>query len=473
MIGEQPQGDEPKNATKLQQLQNSLHAKAKREPSFRFWSLYDKVYRADVLLEAWSRCRGNDGAPGVDGQKFADIEAYGVERWLGEVAEELRTKQYAPRPIRRVYIPKENGEQRPLGIPTIKDRVVQTALLLILEPIFEADLPEEQYAYRAGRSALDAVQQVHRLVERGHREVVDADLSSYFDSIPHAELMQCVARRISDKAVLHLVKLFLVVPVEETDSRDRVQRTTKNKDTKRGTPQGAPLSPLLANLYMRRVVLGWKQTGNEQRFQSRIVSYADDFVILCRRGAEQALAALRNMLQRIKLTLNETKTRICRLGSLRSQLPAESFDFLGYTFGRRHSRRTGGAYWDAHPSRRKVQRVCRAVTDLVRRLPPFVEPSVMIQRVNRLLRGWANYFSYGTTSPAYRAVHEHVIHRVRLWLQRKFDVRGRGCGRFPDTYLEKTLGLENLMRRRSNFSWAKARTPDPRAGCGKPARPVR
>lgn len=202
---------------------------------------------------------------GVDEQTFADIEAYGVERWLGEVAEELRTKRYEPRPIRRVYIPKENGEQRPLGIPTIRDRVVQTALLLVVEPIFEADLPEEQYAYREGRSALGAVQQVHQLVERGYREVVDADLSSYFDTIPHAELMQCVARRVSDKAVLHLVKLWLVAPVEEKDRRGRVKRTTTNKDTKRGTPQGSPVSPWLANLYLRRFVLGWKKFGYDQR----------------------------------------------------------------------------------------------------------------------------------------------------------------------------------------------------------------
>jgi group II intron reverse transcriptase/maturase len=458
-------GDEPNNSTPLQRLRAALQAKAKSAPKFRFYSLYDKVYRLDVLQAAWERCRANGGAPGVDGQTFSDIEAYGVEKWLGELAEELQAKRYEPHAVRRVWIPKPDGKQRPLGIPTIRDRVVQTAVLLVVEPIFEADLQEEQYAYREGRSALEAVQAVHGYLEQGYREVVDADLSGYFDSIPHAELMQCVARRISDKAVLHLVKQWLVAPVEETDKRGRAHRTTRNKDEHRGTPQGAPISPLLANLYMRRFVLGWKKLGHQDRFQARIVNYADDFVILCRHRAEPALAAMRDMMARLKLTVNETKTHVCRMRN-------DSFDFLGYTFGRTYSPRTGGRYMAVRPSRKKVQGVCRQLSELVGKLPPFIRPEALVYQVNQVLRGWANYFRYGTVSPAYRAVNQHAIQRVRRWLMRKFKVRGRGCSQFPDQHLRETLGLLDLTTRR-NLSFANRPIPDPRAGCGKPARPVR
>jgi group II intron reverse transcriptase/maturase len=287
----------------VQKLQTALHAKAKEAPGFRFYALYDKVYRKDVLAFAYQCCKANGGAAGVDSQTFENIEAYGLERWLDELAQELKSRTYRPLPVRRVYIPKPDGrQQRPLGVPAIRDRVTRTAAVLVLEPIFEADLPPEQYAYRRDRSALDAVRQVHKLINTGYREVVDADLSSYFDSLPHAELLKSVARRVVDGAMLHLIKMWLEAAVEETDERGHKHRSTRNRDEGRGSPQGSPLSPLLSNLYMRRFVLGWKKLGHEQRLKACIVNYADDLVICCRGRGEQVLATMRDMMQRLRLT---------------------------------------------------------------------------------------------------------------------------------------------------------------------------
>jgi group II intron reverse transcriptase/maturase len=433
-------------------LQQALQAKAKAAPSYRFYALYDKVYRADVLAFAYRVCRANGGAPGVDGQDFAVIEAHGLEAWLGALTEELRKRSYRPQAVRRVWIPKPDGKLRPLGIPTVQDRVVQTAVSLILGAIFEVDLPPEQYAYRADRSALDAIRRVHALVSAGHTEVVDADLSGYFDSIPHAELMQSLARRISDRQLLHLLKMWLEMPVEETDQRGRKSRTNRARREHRGTPQGAPISPLLANLYMRRFVLGWKALGHESRLDAHIVNYADDFVICCRGTAGAAMQLMHSLMTRLKLTVNADKTSICRVGAP----DWSSFDFLGYTIGRCWSPRTGRAYLGTRPSAKRVARLCQAIREMTSRRWYLNAASERVAQLNRMLVGWANYFCLGPVSRAYAAIDAHVRFRLRQWLCNKHQQPGQGRNRYRDQYLYEVLGVVQLARRTRNLPWAKA-----------------
>lgn len=434
---------------KLQKLQAALHAQAKASPKQRFHALYDKVYRSDILAHAYACCKANGGAAGVDGQTFADIETYGLERWLGERAEELRVKTYRPSPVRRVWIPKPDGKQRPLGIPTIRDRVVQTAAMVVLEPIFEADLQPEQYAYRPDRSALDAVNQVRNLLNSGHTQVVDADLSGYFDSIPHAELMRCLARRIVDGAMLHLLKMWLEMPVEETDERGNTHRTTRNKDEGRGTPQGAPISPLLSNLYMRRFVLGFKTLGHQARLKARIVNYADDFVICCRGTAREAMTVMRDMMKTLKLTVNETKTQV-------REVPAERFDFLGYTFGWHWTHRTRRMLLCGAPSKKRIVRVCEKISTITDRKRSGLDPAEVVGELNRVLRGWANYFCVGPVSKTYRKVNAHVRYRFRRWWGAKHKAAQFGPCWYWSPWLERTFGLHQLRWDPSRLPHAKA-----------------
>jgi RNA-directed DNA polymerase len=406
----------------IRTLQRKLYLKAKAEPGFRFYQLYDKVWRADMLAHAYALCRSNAGAPGVDGVTFAMIEAAGLEQWLVKLCEELRAKTYRPQAVRRVMIPKPAGGERPLGIPTIRDRVAQMAVKLVIEPVFEADLDNSAYGYRPGRDAADAIKEVHGLLRRGHTDVVDADLSKYFDTIPHAQLMQSVARRIVDRQVLRLIKLWLKAPVEERDS-DGTGRMSGGKDNNCGTPQGGVISPLLANLYMNRFLKHWRRTGKGEMFRAHIVSYADDFVILSRGHADEALAWAQAVMTRLGLSLNEDKTSV-------RDARQERFDFLGYTFGPRRYWRNGHWYLGANPSRKSVQRIKDKVAAILVPGNKGTWPEVKDQ-LNRLLRGWSNYFSYGSWRLAYRAVENHVYDHVRSFLVKRHKVEGRGNRRFP------------------------------------------
>jgi group II intron reverse transcriptase/maturase len=322
------------------------------------------------------------------------------------------------------------------------------AAVLVLEPIFEADLQPEQYAYRRDRSALDAVRHVHKLINTGHGEIVDADLSSYFDTLPHSELLKSVARRVVDGAMLHLIKMWLEAPVEETDGRGNKHRSTHNRDEGRGTPQGSPISPLLSNLYMRRFVLGWKKLGHEERLKAYIVNYADDFVICCRGKAEEALATMRDMMVRLKLTVNEKKTKVCKL-------PEEKFEFLGYSFGRCYSRKTGKAYLGTTPSKKRVQRICAAISAETGRNKTPLAAKEVVTTLNRMTTGWANYFCLGPVGRAYRAVDQHTRKRLRQWLCAKHQVRWPGKKRFPTASFYQVLGLVSLTERTANLPWAK------------------
>jgi RNA-directed DNA polymerase len=433
----------------IRTLQRKLYRKAKQEPAFRFYALYDKVYRADILKFAYMLVRANKGSVGIDGVTFSAIEEKeGVTAFLAGLEEALRNKTYKPDPVKRVMIPKSDGSQRPLGIPTIRDRVAQMAVKLVIEPIFEADFCETSYGFRPKRSAHDAVDDVTYALNKGYTEVIDADLSKYFDTIPHAKLMATVAERISDGEILRLIKMWLKAPVIEVDRDGTKRNIGGGKDSSKGTPQGGVISPLLSNLYLHILDRIWERHKLQQTLGARIVRYADDVVILCRRGTERPMAMLRYVLERLGLSLNEAKTRVVNARK-------DWFRFLGFEIHIGKSSRTGNYYPHVQPSKKAVKKVKDMVTELTGRNRTCLPLPMVVEEVNAVVRGWVNNFHYGNCSKALTHVRAHVEQRLRTHLCKRHKVKSRTAGyvKFANRVLYEQYALYKVP---TSAGWKRA-----------------
>jgi RNA-directed DNA polymerase len=418
-------------------LQRKLYTKAKQEPAYRFYALYDKVWRADILMHAYCLVRANKGSSGVDGMNFEDIEQKtGIDTFLLELAQDLKNKTYTPSPVRRVMIPKADGSQRPLGIPTIRDRVAQMAVKLVIEPIFEADFCPNSYGFRPKKSAHGAVDEIAAALHQGYTQVIDADLSKYFDSIPHAKLLAVVAERIVDGAILHIIKLWLKAPVIGEDKDGTRKNVGGGKANSKGTPQGGVISPLLSNCYLHLLDRIWERHQLHQKLEAHIVRYADDFVVLCAGKVDAPLNAVRQILGRLDLTLNETKTRIV-------DARQESFNFLGFAIRVSKGWKSGKSYTHVCPAPKSLVKIRDRITQLTARERTLIPLGDIVGSVNASLRGWANYFHYRNSSSALGKVKVHAEERLRIHLMNRHKVKDRriGLGRFPSQQLYMKYGL--------------------------------
>jgi len=433
----------------IRTLQRKLYRKAKQEPACRFHALYDKVYRADILSHAYELVRANKGSAGIDGVTFEAIEAKeGAAAFVAGLAEALRSKRYKPDPVKRVMIPKADGSERPLGIPTIRDRVVQMTVKLVIEPIFEADFCDTSYGFRPKRSAHDAIDDVAHTLNKGYSEVIDADLSKYFDTIPHSKLMIMVAERISDGAILHLIQMWLKASVMEEDEDGTKRNIGGGKGNRKGTPQGGVISPLLSNLYLHLLDRIWEGRQLQQRLGARIVRYADDIVVLCRKGGEQPMAVLRQVLERMGLTLNEVKTR--RIDAYKGK-----FDFLGFAIWMAKSRNTGKHYAHVQPSKKSLKSIKDRITQMTARTRTVIPLARLVNEVNAVVRGWVGYFHWRNCSRALAHVQWHLEERLRTHLRNRHKVRDRKTGYLRFTYRD-LYGKYGLYKVPTTAGWMKA-----------------
>ena len=421
---------------KVRAFQRKLYIKAKQEKEFRFYSLYDKVHRPDTLQEAWNRCRKNGGAPGVDQVSFKDIEeGEGVAAFLANLEQELRAKSYRPQPIKRIYIPKPNGGQRPLGIPTIRDRVVQMACLIVIEPIFEADFVDCSYGFRPKRSAHQAIRQICNHIEQGFTAVYDADLSKCFDTIPHGPLLEALARRIADRQILKLIKSWLEAPVVEPGG------PRQGKRNRVGTPQGGPLSPLLANIYLNHLDHYWYSAdGPYSKYNARLVRYADDFVILARYIGRPVQEAVEKTIEGLGLTVNREKTRILNLEA------GDKLDFLGYTMYLGKGRRRP---IQLKPSQKACQRLKDKVREIVDRKYMWLGLDDIIATLNPVLRGWHRYFALSNLT--------RTFWKLDYFITARFYRAARKASQRPSKIFKP--GVYQVLQKKGLYSLAPAGRP--------------